>query len=136
MGRPRSTAPTEAEFEILQILWQRRVATVRDVQDDLIKARKIAYTSIATIMRIMVAKGMVEVSDARRPQRFRPVISENEARKQITDTWLSRQFGGSISQLFHYVLAGRRLSAAEVRELKTLVESSGSRSRTTASTSA
>lgn len=128
MGRPRSTRPTDAEFEILHHLWERDTATVRDIEDDLKPRRKVAYTSIATIMRIMVEKKLVEIVDERRPQRFRAVIGETEARKQVTDEWLSRQFDGSITQLVRHALANRRLTRTDVQELKQIIESAGTTS--------
>lgn len=122
MGRPKSNRPTDAEIEILRVLWQRGTATVRDISDDLTRTKKIAYTSIATIVRIMVEKNMVEIVDARRPQKFRAVINEKDARKSITDEWLSRMFGGSITSLVRHALTGRKCSAKEIAELKKIID--------------
>ncbi len=122
MGRPRSNRPTDAELEILRVLWQRGTATVRDISDDLTKTKKIAYTSIATIVRIMVEKDMVEIVDERRPQRFKPTISEKDARKSVTDEWLSRMFNGSIANLFRHALTGRKCSPKEIAELKKIID--------------
>lgn len=126
MGRPKSIGPTEAEMEILHVLWLRGTATVRDVCDDLSKKKKIAYTSIATLVRIMVDKEMVEIVDHNRPQRFKPIIKEVEARKTMTDEWLSRLFGGSILNLVRHALTGRKVSASEISELKKLIDESKS----------
>lgn len=123
MGRPKSTRPTDAELEILRFLWQRGVATVRDIQDDLIRTKKIAYTSIATIMRIMVEKNMVEIVDERRPQKFKAIVTETDARKRVTDDWLSRMFNGSIADLVRHALTGRKLPKKEIEELKKLIDS-------------
>ena len=122
MGRPRSNRPTDAEIEILRVLWQRGTATVRDISDDLTRTKKIAYTSIATIVRIMVEKNMVEIVDVRRPQKFRAVINEKDARKSITDEWLSRMFGGSITNLVRHALTGRKCSSKEIAELKKIID--------------
>ena len=122
MGRPRSNRPTDAEIELLRVLWLRGTATVRDVSDDLTKTKKIAYTSIATIMRIMVEKKMVEIVDERRPQKFKPIISEREARKSVTDEWLSRRFNGSILNLIRHAMTGRKCSAKEISEMKKLID--------------
>lgn len=106
------------------MLWQRGTATVRDISDDLTKTKKIAYTSIATIVRIMVEKDMVEIVDARRPQRFKPIISERDARKAVTDEWLSRMFGGSIANLLRHALTGRKCTPKEIAELKKVIDES------------
>jgi predicted transcriptional regulator len=124
MGRPRSNRPTDAEIEILRVLWQRGTATVRDISDDLTRTKKIAYTSIATIVRIMVEKNMVEIVDVRRPQKFKAVINEKDARKSITDEWLTRMFGGSILNLVKHALTGRKCTAKEIVELKKIIDES------------
>lgn len=121
MGRPASKRPTDAELEILQVLWDSKTATVRDIADVLTKRKRVAYTSIATIVRIMVDKEYVEIVDARRPQKFRPVISETEARKSVTDEWLERMFEGSLSNLVRHALTGRRLTKEERKELRSML---------------
>lgn len=121
MGRPKSTRPTDAEMEILRVLWSSGEQTVRDIHDEISKTKRIAYTSLATIMRIMVEKEIVEIVDARRPQKFRAVLSEKEGRKAVTDEWLSRQFGGSVTELIRHALSGRKLSKAERAELLAIV---------------
>src|SRR5262245_16353429 len=121
MGRPKSTRPTDAETEILQLMWGRGDVTVRDIHDELTKSKKVAYTSLATIMRILVEKEMVKVVDARRPQKFRAVLTEAEGRKRITDEWLQRQFSGSVAQLIQHALTGRKLSKTERAELLKII---------------
>lgn len=110
-------------MEILQFLWQRGTATVRDIQDDMTRSRKVAYTSIATIMRIMVDKGTVQIVDERRPQKFIAVMSESEARKKVTDEWLDRMFSGSIVELVRHALANRKLAKKDADQLKKIIES-------------
>lgn len=123
MGSPASPRPTDAELEILKVLWPRGTATVRDIQDDLTKSKKIAYSSIATTMRVLVEKEMVEIVDLRRPQKCRATITEIQARKAVTDAWLARMFGGSLIELLRSVLIGRRLEKKEIDELTKLIES-------------
>ncbi len=129
MGRPISNRPTDAEFEILVCLWERGIATIRDVHDHLLLKRKVAYTSVATIMRIMLAKGMVELTDERRPQKFRAVITEVDARKLVADEWLERLFAGSVTDLVRHALAGRRCSSKEITEMREAIEQAKSNSR-------
>lgn len=125
MGRPLSTRPTDAEFEILCCFWRRGTATIRDIHDDLLKKRKVAYTSVATIVRIMVEKGYMEIVDPRRPQRFKTVLDESETRRAITDEWANRMCGGSIAEIVRHAIAGRRLSKQEREEIKALIQQAG-----------
>lgn len=123
MARPKSARPTDAEMEILRVLWLRGACTVRDVQDEVSKTKKLAYTSLATIMRIMVDKELVKIVEERRPQKFEAVITESQARKSVTDEWLTRMFGGSVLNLVRHALTGRRLPKKDIEELKKLIES-------------
>lgn len=110
-------------MRILRSLWARKVATVRDIHDDYVAADStIAYTSIATIVRVMVDKGLAEIVDARRPQKFRALITQEDASKQVTDAWLEQMFDGSLANLFRHALTGRKVSAKEREELQALLK--------------
>ncbi len=94
MGRPKSTVPTSSEFAILQIMWGRSPMTVRDIQDELIKRKTIAYTSIATIVRIMLDKKYVEIFDQRRPQRFKVLLDREATTQAVLVHGIQDLFGG------------------------------------------
>lgn len=97
MGRPKSTFSTPAELEILTSLTRRGVATVRDIQDDFRAAnRNVAYTSIATIIRIMVQKKDVSIVDQRRPQKFKALTNLDEQREAQLRDVIARCFGGDV----------------------------------------
>lgn len=121
MGRPKSNRPTDAEMEILRVLWAGGDMTVRDVHDEISKTKRIAYTSLATIIRILLEKEMVTIVDARRPQKFRAIVSEKDGRKAVIDEWLQRLFGGSITQLIRHALTGRKLNKTELAELRKII---------------
>lgn len=121
MPRPRTVGPTPAEMEILQVLWERGPSTVRDVVDVLEKRKKVAYTSVATIMRIADQKGFVRIIDAKRPQRFEAVLSQSKAQRVMTDEWLKRMFNNSVVDLVAHALVGRKLKRSDVEELQKLI---------------
>lgn len=62
--RPRSNVLTEQELEIMKVVWGRERVTVRDVYETLLERRKVAYTTVMTMMRILEEKGYVTKSDA------------------------------------------------------------------------
>jgi len=96
MGRPASSYPTITELKILNYLWSHGIMTVRDIADEVAKSdQKIAYTSIATIVRIMVDKGYVEITDARRPQKFKAVVDRKATTASVIDGLIRAMFGGS-----------------------------------------
>jgi predicted transcriptional regulator len=92
MGRPKATAPTTAEMRCLVELWKKdnHTGTVRDIHD---ATPKHAYTSIATIVRIMVEKDYVEIFDKRRPQRFRAKVGP-ELAVETVQCFIQEAFGG------------------------------------------
>lgn len=122
MARPPSRKPTDAEMEILRIIWKRGNSTVRDVHDAFLAAsRASSYTAIATTMRTMVDKKIIRLVDARRPQKFAAVSSQQSTYTSIVEDITRRVFGGSLSNLMRSALSGRRHSADEIAELKKLL---------------
>lgn len=122
MPRPASTHPTPVEAEILTILWEKGPITVRDVHDVVGKTRDNAYSSVATVMRIMEKKGLVKITDARRPVRFAAAVERDTVARSMTQDLVSRLFGGSVAELVRHALSGKKRSAAEVSELKKLLK--------------
>ena len=99
MGRPKSAYPTEAEFQLLNWFWAREVATIRDVCDDAREAGlKNVYTSNATITRIMLEKGYLEIVDKRRPQKFKPTIRKQDVVPVMLRGIVGRLFGGNVDE--------------------------------------
>lgn len=109
-------------MEILRVFWQRGEVTVRDVTDEITKHKKVAYTSIATLMRIMVDKGLIRLSDERRPQRFVASLSEESTCVSIVNDLKQRVFGGSIRDLVRHALGGKKTSPQEIAEIKSLLK--------------
>lgn len=122
MARPRSPRPTDVETQILTVLWERGEATVRDVHEDLNKFKKTAYSSVATIMRIMLDKGLVHLTDVRRPQKFRAAIAKEALGRSLMDDLVHRVFGGSLATLVRHALTGKKRPASEIAELKALLK--------------
>ena len=122
MARPRSPRPTDVETQILTVLWEKGESSVRDVHLAVNKTKKTAYSSVATIMRIMDNKGWVTLTDVKRPQKFKAAISEEALGRTLMDDLASRVFGGSIATLVRHALTGRKRSASEIAELRKLLE--------------
>ncbi len=86
MARPSSKHPTELELEMLKIIWRDGASTVRQVQDALASTRKLAVTSVLTIMNIMVDKGYLSRKKEGPAFVYRPLISEKATgRKMLKD---------------------------------------------------
>ena len=105
MARPALAHPTLGEVEILQVVWRRNVATVRDIHDELTKRRKRSFTTVATIVHIMAEKKLLKLVDERRPQKFKAALDDKATIGRILDDLKDRWFKGSTQQLILSILA-------------------------------
>jgi BlaI family transcriptional regulator, penicillinase repressor len=114
--------PTGAELEILNVLWRRGASTVREVYEAISSTSAIGYTTILKQLQIMLDKGLVRRDDARRSHVYRAAIpAESTQRKMVVDL-MERAFSGSASQLVQRALSAQRASAAELREIRQLLD--------------
>ena len=123
MPRQVSDYPTRVETEILQVLWVRGEATLREVCDDLARRRRVTTSGIATIMKIMVDKGYARVTDERRPQKFTATTSKAETGGSVVGDVLNRFFGGSMFDLVRAALGNdkAKLSETELAEIQQML---------------
>ncbi len=123
MARPRAKDLTERELELMHVFWNHGELTVAEVRDELSSAgRELAYTTVATLVRILSEKGALEQTHEERPFRFRPVRSFEEVSGSLLGDLLQRVFGGSREQLLMTLIDQKQLSAKERAVLKDLLE--------------
>lgn len=115
--------PTEAELELLRILWAIEPATVRDIHEALNEQRESGYTTTLKLMQIMTAKGLVVRDEASRAHVYRAAISQEEMQSKILKDLSMRLFSGSAAQLAMHALAMEPASASELEEIRVLIES-------------
>lgn len=121
MTRPASKHPTELELDILKILWREPGVPVRRVREALADGRDLAYTSVMTIMNIMVDKGYLTRKKDGNGYVYAPKISrESTMRRMLRDT-VNRLFDGSVSAAVVHLLDEGELSEREMKELQKLV---------------
>jgi BlaI family transcriptional regulator, penicillinase repressor len=121
MARPRSIVPTSGELEILNVLWRLKVATIRDVHDELVATRSVASTTVATMMQVMLKKGLLEVVDERRPQKYRAVLGDEQTKRAAIADVLKRFFGGSRKRLMQALLQ-KDVPTSERAEVRKLLD--------------
>jgi predicted transcriptional regulator len=114
--------PTEAELELLRILWANEPATVRDIHDALNLERPAGYTTTLKMLQIMTAKGLVVRDEANRAHVYRAAISEDAMQSKILKDLSMRLFSGSATQLAMHALAMEPASASELEEIRALIE--------------
>ena len=116
--------PTEAEFAILRILWQRGPSTVRDVCQVINRDRPrlMGYTTVLKFMQIMHDKGLVTRDDAERAHVYTAVPTRDSALKRIVGDLVERVFGGSPQQLVMHALTTKRATTEELAEIRKLLD--------------
>lgn len=120
MKRRAPDTPTKAEIEILQILWQKGPATVREVHESI--GRKTGYTTVLKILQIMMEKGLVLREESGRAHIYRAKVAQKQATGDFLRDLLDRVFGGSPSRLVMQALSARKTSREELKEIRRILD--------------
>jgi BlaI family transcriptional regulator, penicillinase repressor len=120
--RPAAKELTERELEVMHVFWSAGRGTVAEIRDRLATAgRELAYTTVATLVRILTEKGFLDQTNAERPFQFRPVRTFEDVSHNILGDLVERVFHGSREQLLVQLLSQRRLSAKERAVLEAIL---------------
>lgn len=114
--------PTESELEILQVLWQKEQATVREVHEELSKLRDIGYTTALKLLQIMFEKGLVTRDDSSKTHIYAPAVSREKTQQALVGKMIHTLFSGSSSELVMQALGNHRASAEELDEIQKLLD--------------
>ena len=125
MARNTSKYPTELELEILKILWRDGQATVRQVRKKLIDFRKLAYTSVMTMMTIMTEKGYLKRAKEGNYYVYKPQVSEQETTQGILSDIVERLFDGSAAAAMVNLLETKDIDEDEMKQLRELIKQKG-----------
>jgi predicted transcriptional regulator len=119
--KPKKTVLTEQELEIMKIVWRRGSATVRDVYEDLLAHRKIAYTTVMTMMGILEQKGHLKKSSDERAYVYRPAKPQREVVGKMVQDFVKRVFNGSAKPLLVHLIEDQNISSDELEEVRRLL---------------
>lgn len=122
MKKKLSPKPTEAELEILQILWNSGPATVRFVNNKLNLKKEVGYTTTLKIMQIMVEKELLIRDEKNKSHIYSATYKKDETQKVLLDKFLETAFGGSASKLVMQALGNRKTSKKEIEEIKKFLD--------------
>jgi len=117
-----SMKPTESELEILQVIWLHGPVSVRFVNDELNRNKRVGYTTTLKLMQIMREKGLLMRSEDGRKHVYNVVIKEKEAKNLLLDKFVKTAFGGSAMDLVMQALGNHRTTPDELEELKALID--------------
>ncbi len=118
MKNNKKYQPTESELEVLQVLWDKGLATVREVHDILERQKDIGYTSTLKTMQIMTEKGLLERDTSRRKHIYAPAVSREVTQGHFLGKMIDGLYNGSAGRLVIGALGHEKLSKADLKEIQ------------------
>ena len=112
---------TEQELEIMKVIWERDKATVRDVYESLLERRKIAYTTVMTMMNILEQKKYLRKSAEDRAYIYRPAKPKKQVIKGMVREFVDRVFNGSAEPLLVHLIEDSKLTNKELDEITRMI---------------
>jgi predicted transcriptional regulator len=117
----KTIKPTESELEILQVLWEKDQASVREVHEELLKSKDVGYTTTLKLMQIMFDKGLVKRDDSFKTHIYQASVSKEKTQKHLLGKMINTLFGGSPGELVLQALGNHKASPAELEEIQRLL---------------
>ena len=114
--------PTDAELEILAVLWSRGASTVRDVHEVIAERKPTQYTTVLKQLQIMAEKGLVRRDETQRSHLYEPAKTREWTQRQLAGDLLNRAFEGSAKNLLLGALSARKASKKDLDELRRLLD--------------
>jgi BlaI family penicillinase repressor len=122
--RPKHTTLTPQELEIMKLVWQREsaTATVRDVYEALLEHRKIAYTTVMTMMKILETKGYLKKRRQDRAFIYSPAHPKNQVIGGMIREFIDRVFNGSAEPLLVHLVKTRHIREKDLQKIVRMIE--------------
>ncbi len=114
--------PTDAELEILTVLWSIGPATVREVYEVVCRRRTAQYSTVLKFMQIMAEKGLVHRDEKQRAHVYEPAKTREWTQRQLAGDLLERAFSGSAKALLVGALSARKATKEELAEMRKLLD--------------
>jgi len=114
--------PTDAELDILNVLWRLGPSTVRQAHDELAQLKPWQYATTLKLMQIMAGKGLLDRDDSMRSHVYRPAIERADTQRQLVGRLMDRAFEGSIGSLLLGALDARPTSKKQLDQLRQLID--------------
>ena len=110
----------DLQLRIMRVLWRMRTATVAEVHGEL--TGDLAYTTVATMLRKMEERGLVDHEERGRKFVYRSLISEDEVSTTLANDLVDHVFDGSVTATVHQLLRGRDVDGSELDEIQRLID--------------
>ena len=121
MTKPKVHALGELQLKIMKVLWEHSEATVAEVHKNLSTETELAYTTIATMLRKMEARGLVKYRVEERRFLYRPAIKAEEVTRKMSTHLVERLFEGSLADMVSHLLTTHEVSPEELDKLEKLI---------------
>lgn len=105
----------------MKIVWEREEATVREVYEHLLERRKIAYTTVMTMLGVLEGKGHLEKASGDRAYIYRPTRPRQEVIGSMVTDFVARVFNGSARPLMQHLIDSEQVSPEDLEEIKSLL---------------
>jgi predicted transcriptional regulator len=122
MATTKTIKPTESELEILQILWKKGNASVREVHEELLITKEAGYTTTLKLMQIMHEKGLVKRDDSIKTHIYQAAVSKEKTQKHLLNKMIDTLFGGSSGELVMQALGNHKASAEELEVIQKILD--------------
>lgn len=122
MAKQKAPRPTDAELEILNVLWRLGPSTVREVQERLSERKATGYTTVLKLMQIMTTKGLVARDERDRAHRYSARLAQEQTQRQLLSHLVERAFEGSAAKLVVQALSAKRASREELARIRELLD--------------
>lgn len=123
MARPKAKELTERELELMHVFWKQGTCTAQEVRDSMEKqGRDLAYTTVATLIKILCDKGFLVQTNDDRPFRYQPLKTFDEVSSTLIGDLVEKVFDGHRDQLLVRLLGQKKLTSKERAFLKQLLE--------------
>jgi predicted transcriptional regulator len=119
--RSRNATLTEQELEIMKIVWRIEQATVRDVYEELLKHRKVAYTTVMTMMKILENKKHLTKTQEDRAHVYRPTKPKDQVLGGMVREFVNRVFNGSAEPLLMHLIEDSNLTQKELDDIARMI---------------
>ena len=120
--KAKSLKPTDTEMEVLNVLWDRGPATVREAHDDLQKIKRSQYATTLRLMQVMASKGLLARDETDRAHVYAPTVQREQVQREMTTRLIDRLFGGSAEGLLVGMLGTKRTSKEELARMRQRIE--------------
>ena len=122
MAKVTPPRPTDAELEILRVLWAKGASTVREVHEELNKNKNTGYTTVLKLMQIMGEKKLVRRDEDQRAHVYQAMLPQEATQGQLVRDLVERAFSGSAAGLVMQALASKPATREELRQIRQLLD--------------